>query len=177
MSQFGRVDILVNGAAGNFLAEAKSLTPRGFKTVMDIDAQGTFNMTHAIYPAMTSSGDGGAIINISMTLHYGGENCRGDVSVDFAPWIFLLQSSFADDMFVSILIPTFPATWYQAHASAAKSAIDSLTRSLALEWGCDRIRVNGSELTLFLLISFNSQLFNYLKNPHMTIENKLRPVQ
>jgi peroxisomal 2,4-dienoyl-CoA reductase len=83
MSQFGRVDILVNGAAGNFLAEAKSLTPRGFKTVMDIDTQGTFNMCHSIYPAMTKSGDGGAIINISMTLHYGGENC----------WIFLLQSS------------------------------------------------------------------------------------
>lgn len=35
------------------------------------------------------------------------------------------------------------ATWYQAHASAAKSAIDSLTRSLALEWGCDNIRVVG----------------------------------
>ena len=30
---FGRVDILVNGAAGNFLAEAKNLTPKGFKTV------------------------------------------------------------------------------------------------------------------------------------------------
>lgn len=106
LSKFGKVDILVNGAAGNFLAEAKSLTPKGFKTVMDIDAQGCYNMTYAIYPAMTRSGNGGAIINISMTLHYG-------------------------------------ATWYQAHASAAKSAIDSMTRTLALEWGCDKIRVNG----------------------------------
>ncbi len=74
MSHFGKVDILVNGAAGNFLAEAKSLTPRGFKTVMDIDAQGTFNMSHAVYPAMTTSGNGGTIINISMTLHYGGKH-------------------------------------------------------------------------------------------------------
>ena len=31
--QFGRVDILVNGAAGNFLAEAKNLSPKGFRTV------------------------------------------------------------------------------------------------------------------------------------------------
>ncbi|KAL9186008.1 hypothetical protein ACHAXT_005246 [Thalassiosira profunda] len=105
-SQFGSVDILVNGAAGNFLAEAKSLSPKGFKTVMDIDAHGTFNMCSAVYPAMAKGGNGGVIINISMTLHYG-------------------------------------ATWYQAHASAAKSAIDSLTRTLALEWGTDRIRVNG----------------------------------
>ena len=108
MAQFGRVDILVNGAAGNFLAEAKSLTPKGFKTVLDIDTQGTFNMCHAVFPAMSKGGSGGSIINISMTLHYG-------------------------------------ATWYQAHASAAKSAIDSLTRTLALEWGCYKIRVNGSE--------------------------------
>ena len=71
-SQYGKVDILVNGAAGNFLAEAKSLTPKGFKTVMDIDAQGTFNMCHAVYPAMSESG--GSIINISMTLQYGGES-------------------------------------------------------------------------------------------------------
>ena len=31
----------------------------------------------------------------------------------------------------------------QAHASAAKSAVDSLTRSLALEWGEFGIRTNG----------------------------------
>ena len=42
-----------------------------------------------------------------------------------------------------VLLIDSKATWYQAHASAAKSAIDSLTRSLALEWGCDNIRVVG----------------------------------
>jgi peroxisomal 2,4-dienoyl-CoA reductase len=35
------------------------------------------------------------------------------------------------------------ATWYQAHASAAKAAIDSLTRTLGLEWGAFGIRVTG----------------------------------
>ena len=75
LSNYGRIDILVNGAAGNFLSEAKSLSPKGFKTVMDIDAQGTYNMCYAVYSAMaTKSGKGGGvIINISMTLHYGGE--------------------------------------------------------------------------------------------------------
>ena len=73
LSNYGHVDILVNGAAGNFLSEAKRLSPKGFKTVMEIDAQGTYNMSYAIYSAMTKSGNGGVIINISMTLHYGGE--------------------------------------------------------------------------------------------------------
>jgi peroxisomal 2,4-dienoyl-CoA reductase len=36
-----------------------------------------------------------------------------------------------------------PATFWQAHASAAKAAVDSLTRSLALEWGPDGVRVVG----------------------------------
>jgi peroxisomal 2,4-dienoyl-CoA reductase len=37
----------------------------------------------------------------------------------------------------------YGATWYQSHASAAKAAIDSLTRSFALEWGEYGIRVNS----------------------------------
>ena len=37
----------------------------------------------------------------------------------------------------------YGATWYQVHASAAKAAVDSITRTLALEWGSSRIRVNG----------------------------------
>lgn len=37
----------------------------------------------------------------------------------------------------------YGATWYQVHASAAKAAVDSITRSLALEWGEFGIRVNG----------------------------------
>lgn len=42
---------------------------------MEIDALGTYNMSHSVYPAMarssTGGGKGGVIINISMTLHYG----------------------------------------------------------------------------------------------------------
>lgn len=42
---FGRIDILVNGAAGNFLASASKLSTNGFKTVLEIDTIGTFNMS------------------------------------------------------------------------------------------------------------------------------------
>jgi len=37
----------------------------------------------------------------------------------------------------------YGATWFQAHASAAKAAVDSLTRSLGLEWGEFGVRVVG----------------------------------
>ncbi|XP_002980582.2 peroxisomal 2,4-dienoyl-CoA reductase [Selaginella moellendorffii] len=105
VERFGKLSILVNSAAGNFLAPAELLTSKGFRTVLEIDTLGTFNMCHAAFPALKrSSSEKSVIINISATLHYG-------------------------------------ATWYQSHAAAAKAAIDSLTRSLSLEWG--PIRVNG----------------------------------
>ncbi|KAJ8627730.1 hypothetical protein MRB53_021037 [Persea americana] len=113
VEHFGRLDILVNGAAGNFLVPSEDLSPKGFRTVIDIDSVGTFTMCHAALKYLKKgapgrgTSSGGVILNISATLHY-------------------------------------TASWYQIHASAAKAAVDSITRSLALEWGTDYdIRVNG----------------------------------
>lgn len=41
--QFGKIDLVVCGAAGNFLASSEKLSSNGFKTVLDIDTVGTFN--------------------------------------------------------------------------------------------------------------------------------------
>ena len=49
MQEFGRIDILVNGAAGNFLASASKLSTNGFRTVMEIDTLGTFNMSKEVF--------------------------------------------------------------------------------------------------------------------------------
>jgi peroxisomal 2,4-dienoyl-CoA reductase len=67
---FGRLDILVNGAAGNFLCPADALSPNGFGTVVDIDLKGTFNTCRSALPHLKVRG--GVILNISATLHYGG---------------------------------------------------------------------------------------------------------
>jgi peroxisomal 2,4-dienoyl-CoA reductase len=68
---FGKVTTLVNGAAGNFLVPAAGLSPNGFKTVIDIDLGGTFNMSRAAFDLLRTSGDG-LVLNISATLHYHG---------------------------------------------------------------------------------------------------------
>ena len=104
VSELGRLDIVVNGAAGNFICLAENLSPNGFGTVVDIDLKGTFNVSRAALPYLKVQG--GSVINISATLPYLG-------------------------------------TMGQAHASAAKAGVDSLTRTLAVEWGPLGIRVNG----------------------------------
>jgi peroxisomal 2,4-dienoyl-CoA reductase len=71
IERFGKLDTLVNGAAGNFLAPAAALSPNGFRTVIDIDLNGTFNASRAAFEALQKAGNG-LILNISATLHYHG---------------------------------------------------------------------------------------------------------
>ena len=68
VEQYGRIDIVVNGAAGNFLCKANELSPNGFATVLDIDTKGTFNVCRAAFEELKKSQ--GQILNISATLHY-----------------------------------------------------------------------------------------------------------
>jgi peroxisomal 2,4-dienoyl-CoA reductase len=69
--EHGRLDVLVNNAAGNFYAPSETLTANAWKSVIEIDLYGTFFCSQAALPVMRASG-GGSIVNISMTLHYRG---------------------------------------------------------------------------------------------------------
>lgn len=68
VEHYGKIDIVVNGAAGNFLSAANELSPNGFGTVVDIDTKGTFNVCRAAFEELKKSQ--GQILNISATLHY-----------------------------------------------------------------------------------------------------------
>jgi len=78
VEQFGKLDVIVNGAAGNFLCPAEELSPNGFGTVVDIDLKGTFNVCRAAFPELKKSR--GQILNISATLHYVGTPLQLHVS-------------------------------------------------------------------------------------------------
>jgi NAD(P)-dependent dehydrogenase (short-subunit alcohol dehydrogenase family) len=103
-ARFGEIDVLVSGAAGNFVAPALGMSPNGFKTVVDIDLLGTFNVLRAAHAFLRKPG--ASVINITAA-------------------------------------QSFNPTPYQAHVCAAKAGVDMLTRTLAMEWGADGIRINS----------------------------------
>lgn len=102
--RFGAIDVLISGAAGNFLARAMDMSPNAFKTVVDIDLLGSFNVVRAAYAHLRKPG--ASVIQISAA-----------------------QASIA--------------TPYQAHVCAAKAGVDMLTRTLALEWAAEGVRINS----------------------------------
>jgi NAD(P)-dependent dehydrogenase (short-subunit alcohol dehydrogenase family) len=55
-NRFGPIDIVLSGAAGNFLAPALGLSSNAFKTVMDIDLLGTFNVLRASFQHLRRPG-------------------------------------------------------------------------------------------------------------------------
>lgn len=103
--QLGGIDILVCNAAGNFICPTEELSWNGWRTVIDIDLNGTFNCCQAALPYLKQATDGGRIVSISATAaNYG-----------------------------------WPGA---AHAGAAKSGIQNLMKTLAVEWGVYGIRAN-----------------------------------
>ena len=54
--EFGEIDIVLSGAAGNFVAPALGMSANGFKTVVDIDLIGTFNVLRASFEFLRRPG-------------------------------------------------------------------------------------------------------------------------
>lgn len=68
----GPVDVFLNNAAGNFPAPAEDLSPNGFRTVIQIDLEGTFNCSREFGRRCIASGRSGAILNIGSPTYHGG---------------------------------------------------------------------------------------------------------
>src|SRR3546814_19460923 len=54
--ELGAMDIVVSGAAGNFLAPALGMSANAFRTVVDIDLNGTFNVFRGSHDLLSRPG-------------------------------------------------------------------------------------------------------------------------
>lgn len=68
---FGRIDFLVNNAAGNFICPAENLSVNGWKSVIDIVLNGTFYCSSFVGKYWIEKGIKGSIINMVATYAWG----------------------------------------------------------------------------------------------------------
>jgi citronellol/citronellal dehydrogenase len=71
LERHNRIDTLVNNAGGQFLSPAEAITPKGFRTVIDLNVQGTWLMTHAAATKAFIPQGGGKVLSVTLSPHNG----------------------------------------------------------------------------------------------------------
>lgn len=71
LERHGRLDVLVNNAGGQFLSPAEAITPKGFRTVIELNVQGTWLMTHAAATRAFIPQGGGKVLSVTLSPHNG----------------------------------------------------------------------------------------------------------
>jgi citronellol/citronellal dehydrogenase len=65
------LDVLVNNAGGQFLSPAEAISPKGFRTVIELNVTGTWLMTHAAATKAFIPRKSGKVISVTLSPHNG----------------------------------------------------------------------------------------------------------
>lgn len=106
-ARFGAIDVLVSGAAGNFVAPATGMSPNGFRTVVDIDLNGSFNVLRLAHPFLRKPG--ASVISISAPqaanpTKYQAHVCAAKAGVDMLTRVLAMEWG-GDGIRVNSIIP------------------------------------------------------------------------
>ena len=71
LERHGRIDTLVNNAGGQFMSPAEDISAKGFRTVVRLNLEGTWLMTHAVATRAMIPAGAGKVLNVTLSPHHG----------------------------------------------------------------------------------------------------------
>jgi citronellol/citronellal dehydrogenase len=71
LERHDRLNLLVNNAGGQFLSPAEAISPKGFRTVIELNVMGTWLMTHAAATRAFIPQEGGKVLSVTLSPHNG----------------------------------------------------------------------------------------------------------
>jgi citronellol/citronellal dehydrogenase len=71
VERHGGIDLLLNNAGGQFLSPAEAISPKGFRTVIELNVQGTWLMTHAVATRAFIPQRRGKVLSVTLSPHHG----------------------------------------------------------------------------------------------------------
>jgi citronellol/citronellal dehydrogenase len=71
LERHGKIDTLVNNAGGQYMSPAEDISAKGFDTVVRLNLEGTWLMTHAVATRAMIPGGGGKVISVTLSPHHG----------------------------------------------------------------------------------------------------------
>jgi NAD(P)-dependent dehydrogenase (short-subunit alcohol dehydrogenase family) len=131
VDELGRVDVLVNNAAGNFVVKAEDLSPNGWRAVVGIVLDGTFNCSRELARR---------VIARARAASPGAQ--RGSTR-RHSPHVLTAGRAGGGQIVNVVATYAWTGNPGTVHSAAAKAGVVNLTRTLAVEWAPYGIRVNA----------------------------------
>jgi citronellol/citronellal dehydrogenase len=71
LERFGRLDVLVNNAGGQYFVPAEAIEPKGWRAVTGLNVGGTERMTRIAFELAFRPARAGTVVNITLSPHHG----------------------------------------------------------------------------------------------------------
>src|SRR3954469_1001910 len=166
LERHGRLDVVVNNAGGQFLSPAEAITPKGFRTVIELNVQGTWLMSHAAATKAFIPQGEGKVVSVTLSPHNGMpgmvhsgaaraavENMMKTLSVEWARFGIKTCAVAAGQFDTEVLRTKYPA-----------AVVDNVPRTIPLQ------RLGTADEMAWLVASLASPAGDFVSGTTITID-------